>query len=175
MFELGKTATKDEEIDSGTSDHETMTTLGDDDSQTTYVDGKFSTNEAGMTTGLDHEAGTTISDYTETTLLLGTTVIKYEGTFLGTTVYETIATEGELDKTITYDEGNFETHETGKATGLDHEFGTTIADGASTKDEIATYTIAVAGTDSIKPAGTFVGIFSQATMTYEGSDEISMT
>jgi hypothetical protein len=117
--------------DPGTYDHEIIAADGEPATERTTDDGSCETYVHGTTTGEAHddgtttEAGTKTNDdaATETTFELGTVVITEFGTLLGTADHWTIATDGELAGTTTYDDESDETHESGRATGLDHVDG----------------------------------------------------
>jgi hypothetical protein len=100
-----------------------------------------------MTTGLAHVlgtatvAGTQTNDEvgTVTTNELGTETMYFDGTELGTAVYETTAIDGDEARIIYSVDGNDVTNDTGTTTGLDHVDGT-VTIGTET------YTTAVDGT-----------------------------
>jgi hypothetical protein len=66
--------------ESGTADHETITTEGDEAITITSVAGKLETHEAGTATGDDQVDGTVTTDGTKTNEEVGTVTIAELGT-----------------------------------------------------------------------------------------------
>jgi hypothetical protein len=104
------------------------------------------------------------------------------GTEFGTFVQATMTTDGDDATKTTWVDGNDETSETGTTTGDDHVDGiVTVAGTDETatatdettydeKDETATVTIAVDGTEATIDVGTDDGTFDQAMMTADGDE-----
>jgi hypothetical protein len=122
---------------SGTADHETIATEGDEAGTMTSVAGNEETHDNGKATGDDQVDGTEIESGaatneltgTATIAVLGTDWINDFGTDPGTYDHETMTAFGDEAIVITTELGRFETHETGTTTGLDQVVGTTTVAG----------------------------------------------
>jgi hypothetical protein len=139
----------DDGTESGTTDHETIATDGDEAGMMTSEAGKLETNETGTTTGETQVDGTvtivgTLDGATlkaETTIaVVGTEAITDDGTESGTLVHETITADGDEAMVTTTELGKFETHETGTTTGDVQVAGTETTVGTKTNDEVGTET-----------------------------------
>jgi hypothetical protein len=108
-------------IESGTFDQATTAIDGDEARIMTYDEAIEATHEAGKTTGDDQVDGTLITDGmklgTVKTFDDGMVAITETGTDSGTFSNETIATDGDDERMMTWVDGKLLTNETGRAIG----------------------------------------------------------